>query len=169
MDRNDLRERQSPLKSRYREEPGSARVTSRAEGRIAADDVACSVAGWRGATEAGLHPATGGDGSQACSADMLLAALVACAGVTLKSVATAMGVTLRDAHVVAEGDWDARGTLGVDREVPVGLTDVRLTFTLDTDAEQATVDRLVELTERYCVIYRTLSQPPRLTVTTERP
>lgn len=118
-----------------------------------------------GETDAGLHPATGGDGSLACSADMLLEALVACAGVTVSAVATAMGVKLRGGRVVAEGHWDARGTLGVDREAPVGLTDIALTFELDTDADAATVQRLVEMSERFCVIYQTLRAPPRLTVT----
>jgi uncharacterized OsmC-like protein len=117
------------------------------------------------ATDAGLHPATGGDGSLACSADMMLEALVACAGVTVSAVATAMGVKLRGGRVVAEGHWDARGTLGVDREAPVGLTDIALTFELDTDADAATVQRLVEMSERFCVIYQTLRAPPRLTVT----
>src|SRR5947209_8018810 len=118
-----------------------------------------------GPSEAGLHPATGGDGSLACSADMLLEALVACAGVTVSAVATAMGVKLRGGRVVAQGHWDARGTLGVDREAPVGLTDIALTFELDTDADAATVQRLVEMSERFCVIYQTLRGPPRLTVT----
>lgn len=164
MDAGELRARQKPLKDRYKEDPAKARVTSRAEGSLAPDDVACTVAGWRGAIEAGLHPATGGDGSQACSADILLRALVACAGVTLNSVATAMGVSLRDARIVAEGDWDARGTLGLDKTVPVGLSDVRLSFTLDTDADEATVDKLLQLTERFCVIYQTLRNPPTITM-----
>ena len=129
------------------------------------DRLACRVRSWGGETDAGLHPATGGDGSLACSADMLLEALVACAGVTVSAVATAMGVKLRGGRVVAEGHWDARGTLGVDREAPVGLTDIALTFELDTDADAATVQRLVEMSERFCVIYQTLRAPPRLTVT----
>jgi uncharacterized OsmC-like protein len=167
MDAAELRARQKPLKDRYKEDPGSAMVTSRAEGRLADDDIACAVEGWRGQVVAGLHPSTGGDGSQACSADILLRALVACAGVTLKSVATAMGVNLRDARVVAEGDWDARGTLGIDKQAPVGLSDVRLTFTLDTDADDATVAKLVQLTERFCVIYQTLKNPPRVATETQ--
>lgn len=164
MNADDLRARQGPLKADYRETPEHARVTSRAEGTLAHDDIACAVTGWNTTVEAGLHPSTGGDGSQACSADLLLQALVACAGVTLKSVATAMGVTLHDARITAEGDWDARGTLGVDRQAPIGLTDVRLRFQLDTDADEATVNRLIALAERYCVIYQTLSHPPRLSV-----
>lgn len=168
MDADELRSRQSPLKRRYREDPAHARVTSRAEGRLAAGDVACLVEGWSGEIEAGLHPAAGGDGDQACSADMLLRALVACAGVTMSSVATAMGIDLRDARVIAEGDWDARGTLAVDEQAPVGLSDVRLTFVVDTDADQATLDRLLELTERYCVIHQTLRNPPRLATTMRR-
>ena len=120
---------------------------------------------WGADTNAGLHPATGGDGTLACSADMLLEALVACAGVTIRAVATAMGVQLRDARVIAEGHWDARGTLGVDREAPVGLTDIALKFELDTDADAATVQRLVEMSERFCVIYQTLRTPPQLSVT----
>lgn len=164
MNADELRARQSPLKSEYRREPALARVTSQAEGRLANDDIVCDVDGWNSTIEAGLHQSTGGDGSQACSADLLLQALVACAGVTLKSVATAMGVTLHDARITAEGDWDARGTLGVDRETPVGLTDIRLYFHLDTDADDTTVERLISLAERYCVIYQTLSHPPRLSV-----
>ena len=118
-----------------------------------------------GEIDAGLHPATGGDGSLACSADMMLEALVACASVTVSAVATAMGVKLRGGRVVAQGQWDARGTLGGDREAPVGLTDIALTLELDTDADAATVRRLVEMSERFCVIYQTLRAPPRLTVT----
>jgi uncharacterized OsmC-like protein len=123
------------------------------------------VRSWGGETSAGLHPATGGDGSLACSADMLLEALVACAGVTISAVATAMGVKLRGGRVIAEGHWDARGTLGVDREVPAGLTDIALKFELDTDADVATVQRLVEMSERFCVLYQSLRTPPRLAVT----
>jgi uncharacterized OsmC-like protein len=128
------------------------------------DRIACRVGSWDGETVAGLHPAGGGDGSLACSADMLLEALVACAGVTISAVATAMGVTLRGGRVIAEGHWDARGTLGVDRETPIGLTDIALTFELDTDADAATAQRLVETSERFCVVYQTLRTPPRLSV-----
>jgi uncharacterized OsmC-like protein len=164
MDANQLRALQAPLKKRYREQPDSARTPARAEATLEVDRVACRVRSWGGSITAGLHPATGGDGSLACSADMLLEALVACAGVTMSAVATAMGVTLRGGRVIAEGRWDARGTLGVDREAPVGLTEIALAFELDTDADAATVARLVEMSERYCVIYQTLRTPPRLSV-----
>ena len=165
MEANELRALQAPLKKQYREQPETARTPTRAEAILDPDRVACRVHSWGGETDAGLHPATGGDGSLACSADMLLEALVACAGVTVSAVATAMGVKLRGGRVFAEGHWDARGTLGVDREAPVGVTDIALTFELDTDADAATVRRLVELTERFCVIYQTLRAPPRLSVT----
>ena len=165
MDANELRALQAPLKKQYREQPETARTPTRAEAILDPDRVACRVHSWGGETDAGLHPATGGDGSLACSADMLLEALVACAGVTVSAVATAMGVKLRGGRVFAEGHWDARGTLGVDRQAPVGVTDIALTFELDTDADAATVRRLVELTERFCVIYQTLRAPPRLSVT----
>ena len=164
MDANELRALQAPLKEQYREQVETARTPARAEAVLDLDRVACRVPSWSGETDAGLHPATGGDGNLACSADMLLEALVACAGVTMSAVATAMGVKLRGGRVVAEGHWDARGTLGVDREVPVGLTDIALTFELDTDADAALVQRLVEMSERYCVIYQTLRMPPRLLV-----
>jgi uncharacterized OsmC-like protein len=165
MDANQLRALQAPLKKQYRDRPETAHIAARAEAVLDLDRVACHVRSWAGETVAGLHPATGGDGNLACSADMLLEALVACAGVTMSAVATAMGVTLRGGRVIAEGHWDARGTLGVDREVPAGLTDIALTFELDTDADAATVQRLVEISERYCVIYQTLLTPPRLSVT----
>ena len=164
MDANALRALQAPLKKRYRENAGSAKTPARAEARLDPDAIACAVRSWQGETTAGLHPATGGDGSLACSADMLLEALVACAGVTMRAVATAMGVPLRGGRVIAEGHWDARGTLGVDREAPVGLTDIALTFELDTDADAASVQRLVDMSERFCVIYQTLRAPPQLSV-----
>ena len=164
MDAAELRARQAPLKKRYKEDAASARVPCVAEGRLGHDDIACRVEGWAGAVEAGLHPAAGGDGSKACSADMLLEALVACAGVTLKSVATAMGVELRDARIRAEGQWDARGTLAIDKEAPVGISDIELSFELDTDADEATIEKLIGLTERFCVIYQTLANPPRMSV-----
>jgi uncharacterized OsmC-like protein len=164
MEATELRALQTPLKKRYREQPETAGTPARAEAVLDLDRVACRVPSWGGQTEAGLHPATGGDGTLACSADMLLEALVACAGVTMSAVATAMGVKLRGGRVIAEGLWDARGTLGVDRDVPVGLTDIALTFELDTDADAATVQRLVEMSERYCVIYQTLRTPPRVSV-----
>jgi len=165
MDASELRALQAPLKKQYREHPETARTPARAEAVLDQDRVACRVRSWSGETDAGLHPATGGDGSLACSADMLLEALAACAGVTMSAVATAMGIKLRGGRVIAEGHWDARGTLGVDREVSVGLTDIALQFELDTDADAATAQRLVEMTERFCVIYQTLRMPPRLSVT----
>ena len=165
MDANELRALQAPLKKQYREQPETARMPARAEAVLDLEHVACRVRSWAGDIEAGLHPATGGDESLACSADMLLEALVACAGVTISAVATAMSVKLRGGRVIAEGHWDARGTLGVDRDVPVGLSDIALTFELDTDADAATVQRLVEMSERFCVIYQTLRSPPRLSVT----
>ena len=164
MDANELRALQAPLKKQYREQPETALTPARAEATLDLDRVACRVRSWGGETVAGLHPATGGDGSFACSADMLLEALVACAGVTMSAVAIAMGVQLRVGRVSAAGHWDARGTLGVDREVPVGLTDIALKFELDTYADAATVQRLVEMSERFCVIYQTLRAPPRLSV-----
>ncbi len=164
MDAKELRAKQAPLKERYKADPETAKVTSQAVGRIAAEDIVCNVGGWNHNIVAGLHGSTGGDGTQACSADLLLQALVACAGVTLKSVATAMGVHLRDAAITAEGDWDARGTLGLSKETPVGLSGVRLRFDLDTDADRATVDKLIQLTERFCVIYQTLKAPPSVSV-----
>ena len=165
MDANELRALQAPLKKQYREQPATALIPARAEAMLDVDRVACRVRSWGGETDAGLHPATGGDSSQTCSTDMMLEALVACAGVTVSAVATAMGVKLRGGRVIAQGHWDARGTLGVDRGAPVGLTDIALTFELDTDADAATVQRHVEMSERFCVIYQTLRAPPLLTVT----
>lgn len=163
MDASELRGLQAPLKETYRESPEEARVIARAEGRVEGD-VGCTVRGASGETLAGLHPATGGDGTRACSADMLLEALVACAGVTLSSVATVLGVDVEGAVVRAQGTWDARGTLGVSRDAPVGLTEIELSFELDPDLDPETRERLIELTERYCVIYRTLAEPPRVTL-----
>lgn len=162
MDAATLRAAQAPIKQRYRDDPAAARVTARAEAILDPDAIACAIPGWAGPTRAGLHPAGGGDGTLACSADMLLEALVACAGVTLRAVATAMGIDLRGGRIVAEGHWDARGTLGVDRAVPVGLTDIALRFELDTDAPADKQARLIETTERYCVILQTLKFPPRI-------
>jgi len=163
MDAATLRALQAPIKQRYRDDPATARVAARAEARLDPDAIACAVPGWAGSTRAGLHPAGGGDGTLACSADMLLEALVACAGVTLRAVATAMGIELRGGRIVAEGQWDARGTLGVDRATPVGVTDIALRFELDTDAPADKQARLIETTERYCVILQTLKSPPRIT------
>jgi uncharacterized OsmC-like protein len=164
MNAEELRAKQAPLKQRYRESPDTARVPARAEARLDLADVACAVPGWHGETKAGLHAATGGTGELACSADMLLEAVVACAGVTLRAVATAMGVTLRSGRVIAEGHWDARGTLGVDRSAPVGLTDINLRFEVDSDADPAKLERMIQTTERYCVILQTLKNPPQISV-----
>lgn len=164
MHRDALRAAQAPLKQRYRDTPASAMVRARATGRLDIANVACVVESWPGETVAGLHPATGGSGALACSADLLLEALVACAGVTLSAVATAMDIPIRGGRVVAEGHWDARGTLGVDRSAPVALTDITIRFELDTVASDADIQRLLETTERYCVILQTLKTPPRLTV-----
>jgi len=163
MNPDDLRALQAPLKARYRETPQSALITLRAAGRLA-DGIACNVETGRALVEAGLHPATGGSGLAACSGDMLLQALVACAGVTLNAVATALGIVLRDASVEAEGDLDFRGTLGVSKEVPVGFQSIRVRFSLDTDASQEQIDTLLRLTERYCVVYQTLAHAPQLAV-----
>jgi uncharacterized OsmC-like protein len=164
MDAEQLRALQAPLKQRYRETPDAARVAARAEARLDPDGIACDVPSWHGETQAGLHPATGGSGDLACSADMLLEAVVACAGVTLRAVSTAMGVTVRSGRVIAEGTWDARGTLGIDRSVSVGLTDIKLRFEIDSDADPAKLERMLQTTERYCVILQTLRNPPAITV-----
>ena len=156
MDKAELQAVQTPLKERYREEPVAALVTLRAEGRLHEEQIACSVATGRALVEAGLHPATGGTGALACSGDMLLEALVACAGVTLRSVATAMELDVSGA-IRAEGDLDFRGTLGVDREAPVGFTAIRLRFELESDANEEELAKLLERTERYCVVGRTLA------------
>lgn len=160
MNQAELKALQAPLKSRYRDDPASAVITLEAEGRVGDESITCKVSTGKAMVEAGLHPATGGDGLAACSGDMLLEALVACAGVTLKAVATALGIALRDAHVRAEGDLDFRGTLGVERDAPVGFRAIRLHFALDTDADDAALETLQKLTERYCVIYQTLRNPP---------
>jgi uncharacterized OsmC-like protein len=162
MDADTLRALQSPLKQTYRDTPEAARVPARAEAILDLTDIACTVPSWHGVTTAGLHRAGGGSGELACSADMLLEALVACAGVTLRAVATAMSIELHGGRVIAEGHWDARGTLGVDKTAPVGLTDITLRFELDSDADPAKLDRLVSTAERYCVIYQTLKTPPAL-------
>lgn len=161
MNSKELRELQKPLKEEYKTNPRKAEIVLHAKGELG-EDISCEVATDAGLAEAGLHPATGGDGSQACSGDMLLEALVACAGVTLKSVATAMEITVHEGTVKAEGLLDFRGTLGVSREAPVGFKSITLTFDLDTDAEQEKVEKLIELTERYCVIYQTLKNSPEL-------
>jgi uncharacterized OsmC-like protein len=162
MNAEELKARQAPIKERYRAEPSSALVTLRAEGS-ALEGPSCKVDTGRALVEAGFHPGTGGDGSLVCSGDMLLQALVACAGVTLRAVATAIGVDVRDARVTAEGDLDWRGTLGVSKEVPVGFKEIRLRFALDTTATEEQKATLLKRTERYCVILQTLRQPPTAT------
>lgn len=164
MDADALKALQAPLKDRYREAPTAALITLKAESQIDETAIACKVETGRGLVAAGLHPATGGDGSFACSGDMLLEALVACAGVTLRAVATALAIELRDAVVRAEGDLDFRGTLGVAKDAPVGFRAIRLTFALDTDEPAERIETLLKLTERYCVVLQTLRVPPAFTV-----
>jgi uncharacterized OsmC-like protein len=159
----ELRALQAPLKERYKAQPGAAVITLMAEGRLG-EGVTCSVQTGKALATAGLHPATGGNGLSACSGDMLLEALVACAGVTMGAVATAIGVVLRSGAVRAEGDLDFRGTLGVAKDAPVGFQRIRLHFDLDTDATAEQLDTLIRLTERYCVVYQTLRQSPEMTV-----
>jgi uncharacterized OsmC-like protein len=165
MNADQLRAMQAPLKARYKEEPGAALQTLRADATLGIDRVTSTVATFTGPVEAGLHPATGGDGQSACSGDMLLQALVACAGVTLSAVATALGVAIRGGTVAAEGDLDFRGTLGVSKEAPVGFKTISLKFTLDTDAASDQLDTLIKLTERYCVVFQTLKNPAVFEVT----
>ena len=167
MDRAELQDRQRPLKDRYREDPGAAMVTLSAAGTVGAG-VSCSLSTGRAMAEAGLHPATGGDGTQLCSGDMLLEALVACAGVTLRSVATSLEIPVRSGTVTAEGDLDFRGTLAVDREAPVGFGAIRLRFDLETDADDEQLDTLLRLTERYCVVLQTIVAAPQITVSRRR-
>src|SRR4051794_691044 len=166
MRTEELRSVQAPLKERYRSDPAAAAITLTASGSLD-DGISCSVETGRAIAQAGLHPLTGGDGSLLCSGDMLLEALVACAGVTLQAVATSIGVAVADGRVRAEGDLDFRGTLGVDREAPVGFSDIRLSFELDPDADDEHLATLLKLTERYCVVYQTLSHGPRLDVSGE--
>src|SRR5712691_5896211 len=161
MNADKIRSLQAPLKEQYRASPDTASITLRAEGRIG-EGFTCKIATGKALVEAGLHPATGGDGLGACSGDMLLEALVACAGVTLRAVATALEIELRGGTVIAEGDLDFRGTLGVSREAPVGFRDIRLRFDLETDAPADKLDSLIKLTERYCVVYQTLGTPAKL-------
>jgi uncharacterized OsmC-like protein len=164
MNAEELRALQAPVKARYRDDPAAAQLTLRAQGTLDGPGVTCKVQTGRALVEAGLHPATGGDGHAACSGDMLLEALAACAGVTLRAVATALVIPVRGGTVTAEGDLDFRGTLGVSREAPVGFKAIRLHFELDTDATAEQLATLLKLTERYCVIYQTLRQPPGLSV-----
>lgn len=163
MKTNELKSLQAPLKQKYLAEPGAALVTLRAKGKIG-EGITCRVDTGKAMVEAGLHPATGGDGLSLCSGDMLLEALVACAGVTLKAVANAIGVELKDATIRAEGDIDFRGTLAVSKDAPVGFKDIRLNFELDTEAGREQVESLIKLTERYCVVYQSLSASPTLSV-----
>ena len=163
MNADEIRAVQAPLKERYRETPDAAVITLKAEGRVDDGAIACKVDTGRALVNAGLHPASGGDGSFACSGDMLLEALVACAGVTLKAVATSLGFAMTDAVVRAEGDLDFRGTLGVAKDAPVGFRDVRLTFEVRTEEPQERIDTLLKLTERYCVVYQSMRQPPAMT------
>ncbi len=163
MNAAELKSLQAPIKQRYREQPESASITLRAQGKIG-EGVTCNVQTGKALIEAGLHPATGGNGLSTCSGDMLLESLVACAGVTLRAVATALEIPLRDATVHAEGDLDFRGTLAVTKEVPVGFQNIRLSFELDTDATEEQIATLLKLTERYCVVYQTLSRPPKIEI-----
>src|SRR5919202_2907668 len=166
MDTEELRRLQAPLKDRYREDPGAAIVTLHAEGELGAD-VSCSVETGRALVAAGLHPASGGDGTFACSGDMLLQALVSCAGVTLNSVAMNRGIEVRGGRIVADGDLDFRGTMGVARDAPVGFRAIRLTFRLNTDADREAVEQLVATTERYCVVLQTITGGPPVAITVE--
>jgi uncharacterized OsmC-like protein len=168
MDASELRNLQAPLKDRYRSAPDSALITLKAWGDVDDAHIACKVETGRAVATAGLHPATGGTGMELCSGDMLLEALVACAGVTLKAVATALEIPLREATVSAEGDLDFRGTLGVAKDAPVGFRAIRLAFQVDSDAPQEKLDSLLKLTERYCVVYQTLAQKPALSTVLTR-
>jgi uncharacterized OsmC-like protein len=168
MDATALREMHAPLKTKYRESPEAALVTLKAQGSLDGDGLACRVETGRALIEAGLHPATGGSGLEACSGDMLLESLVACAGVTLRAVAAALEFDLKGGSVRAEGDLDFRGTLGVERTAPVGFRDIRLSFALDTDEPQDRIDTLLKLTERYCVVLQTLRQAPTIAASVAR-
>ena len=168
MDANALRAMQAPYKDKYKSDPDAAVITLRAHGTLDESKIACKVETGRALAVAGLHPATGGSGAELCSGDMLLEALVACAGVTLQAVATALDIPLKSGVVKAEGDLDFRGTLGVDREAPVGFREIRLSFDLDTDATDEQIASLIKLTERYCVIFQTLNKPPKLGLVVNR-
>ena len=168
MDAAALRSLQAPFKERYKSDPNAALITLKAKGSIENGGIACKVETGRALAVAGLHPATGGSGLEVCSGDMLLQALVACAGVTLKSVATAIEVPLTQALVLAEGDLDVRGTLGIDKEAPVGFAEIRLRFEVETDAPQDKLDLLSKLTERYCVVYQTIKNGPKVSVSMKR-
>jgi uncharacterized OsmC-like protein len=168
MDATALRAMQAPLKDRYKSDPKSATITLKAKGALDDTNIACKVETGRALAVAGLHPATGGSGMELCSGDMLLEALVACAGVTLKAVATALDIPLKSGQVSAEGDLDFRGTLGVDKTAPVGFAQIRLRFDVDTEAPQEKLDQLLKLTERYCVVYQTIKSGPPVEVTLNR-
>ena len=168
MDATALRELQAPIKDKYRSDPKTAFITLKARGTLDDTNIACKVETGRALAVAGLHPATGGSGMELCSGDMLLEALVACAGVTLKAVATALDIPLKSGHVSAEGDLDFRGTLGVDKEAPVGFAEIRLRFEVETDASQDRLDLLLKLTERYCVVYQTIRNGPQVSVSMKR-
>jgi len=168
MNTDDLRALQAPIKDRYRADPAAAMVTLKASGSLTAGGLTCRVETGRALAEAGLHPASGGDGSALCSGDMLLEALVACAGVTLQAVATALAIPIRSGTVRAEGDLDFRGTLGVSKEAAVGFAAIRLAFELDTDASQEQLDTLLKLTERYCVVAQTVKAPTPVAISMSR-
>src|SRR5271155_5860218 len=168
MDAAGLRALQAPIKERYKTDPKAGFITLRAKGALDDSNIACKVETGRALAVAGLHPATGGSGMELCSGDMLLEALVACAGVTLKAVATAIEIPLKSGDVIAEGDLDFRGTLGVDREAPVGFAEIRLRFEVGTSAPQDKLDLLLKLTERYCVVYQTIKNGPKVSVTMQR-
>ncbi|HVV41516.1 MAG TPA: OsmC family protein [Nitrobacter sp.] len=168
MNAAELRATQAPIKERYKTDPATALITLKAKGSIENEGIACKVETGRALAVAGLHPASGGSGLELCSGDMLLEALVACAGVTLKSVATAIEAPLKSGHVFAEGDLDFRGTLGVDKEAPVGFESIRLRFEVETDAPQDKLDLLLKLTERYCVVYQTIRNGPKVSVEMKR-
>jgi uncharacterized OsmC-like protein len=168
MDAKALRELQAPLKERYRQQPSVALITLRAKGTLDDEKIACKIETGRQLAIAGLHPATGGSGLELCSGDMLLEALVACAGVTLKAVAMALGISIRSGTVSAEGDLDFRGTLGVAKDAPVGFAAIRLRFTLETEAAQERLDQLLKLTERYCVVYQTIRNGPPVEIAMKR-
>ena len=168
MDAQTLKNVQGPLKAKYRDNPETALITLKARGDLDGDGIACKVDTGRALVEAGLHPLAGGSGMQACSGDMLLEALAACAGVTLKAVATALEFKLRSGAVLVEGDFDARGTLGVDKSAPIGLRELRLAFELDTDEPQERIDTLLKLTERYCVVLQTIRNAPPVSASIRR-
>jgi uncharacterized OsmC-like protein len=168
MDATELRAMQAPIKDRYKSDPGAALITLKAKGSLDDQSIACKVETGRALAVAGLHPATGGSGMELCSGDMLLEALVACAGVTLKAVSTALAIPLKSGTVLAEGDLDFRGTLGVDKEAPVGFREIRLRFNVETDAPQDKLDQLLKLTERYCVVYQTIAKGPPVDIKMQR-